>query len=144
MSTIDSYTFISAFTIGKDLSSLFFKKTNEKIIIRNTQYGLIITAIFSIFLAINFEYAIDIWYIIGSFTVPALLIPLISALNNIKINNILIVMITPMLISISWYIISLKIQTKTIFTILDPMYPGILISLVLYAININHHRYKSL
>ena len=143
MSTIDSFSFISAFTIGKNLMPLLMHTKDENTILYYTKWGLGITTLFSIVLAMLFEYAIDIWYAIGSFTVPALLLPLLAALNNIKINNILIVMIIPMLISIIWYLLGIINEVMTIFITLDPMYPGIFTSLILFLININpqhHHK----
>ena len=141
MSTIDSYSFISAFTIGKDFSSLLNSKYGDKEIVRYTRYGLMITGVISIFLAMVFEYAVDIWYVVGSFTVPALLIPLISSLYYVKLKNPLWVMILPALISIFWYLYGMAHLTLEGYPgyiwRLDPMYPGVFTSLILFFFNRN-------
>ena len=145
MSTIDSFSFISAFTIGKNLIPLLVNTKDEKTILNYTKWGLGITILASITLAMLFEHVVDIWYMVGSFTVPTLLIPLIAGLYNIKLKNTFIIMSIPMLTSIIWYLCGKMNQSINIFTILDPMYPGILISLILYLININHqHHHKAL
>ena len=62
-----------------------------------------------------------------------------------KLKNTFIIVSIPMLTSIIWYLCGKMNQSMNIFTILDPMYPGILISLILYLININHqHHHKAL
>ena len=141
MSTIDSYSFISAFTIGKDLSTLLSSKYGDEEIVRYTRYGLMITGVISIFLAMVFEYAVDIWYVVGSFTVPALLIPLISGLYQVKLRNPIWVMILPVVISIFWYLHGIvnPIEDGNPGFILgmEPMYPGVLTSFILFFWNKN-------
>jgi len=141
MSTVDSFSFISAFTIGMDLSSLIQSNQNDEAVLRYTRWGLVITALSSILLAMVFEYAVDIWYVVGSFTVPALLIPLISSLYQVKLRNPEMVMLIPALISISWYLYGIIHPTLDgypgyIFG-LDPMYPGVMVSLMLNILNRN-------
>ena len=141
MSTVDSFSFISAFTIGKDLLPFLNFKNGDEKILHYTRWGLVITALFSILLAMIFEYAVDIWYVVGSFTVPALLIPLISSLYQVKLKNPLWVMILPALISIFWYLhgmthLTLEGYPNYIWA-LDPMYPGVFTSLILFLLNRN-------
>ena len=141
MSTVDSFSFISAFTIGKDLSSLPWPNLKDKEILKYTRWGLLITAILSIILAMVFEYAVDIWYMVGSFVVPALLIPLIASLYRIKLNNVVIVMIIPVIVAAYWYIHGvfhpLADGTPGYILGLEPMYPGVMVSLILYFLNRN-------
>ena len=141
MSTVDSFSFISAFTIGKDLMTFLNYKHGDKEILYYTRFGLVITALFSILLALIFEYAVDIWYMVGSFTVPALLIPLISSLYQVKLKNPIWVMILPALISIFWYLYGMAHLTlegyPSYIWRLDPMYPGVFTSLILFIIDRN-------
>ena len=141
MSTIDSFSFISAFTIGKNLVPLLIHAKDENTILYYTKWGLCITAVFSIALAMLFEYAVDIWYMVGSFTVPTLLIPLIAGLYNVKLKKPLIVMMLPMSISIIWYICGIIFSSTSgplqNITVLDPMYPGVIASIILFLCNKN-------
>ena len=139
MSTVDSFSFISAFTIGKDLTALLNLKQDDAHILRYTRWGLAITALLSIILAMYFTYAVDIWYMVGSFVVPALLIPLITGLYRIKLKNVVFVMILPVTVSAFWYfhgvLHPLADGYHGYIWGLDPLYPGIMTSLVLCAIN---------
>ena len=130
MSTIDSFTFISAYTIGMDLTSILSKK---KTFILNTKVGLIISSLIAFILAIFFSNAIEIWYIAGSIAVPVLLIPIVFGLNNIKLNFPVFQMIIPFFITLFWIIDgfnNLDNSGYPEYTFdLDPMYPGILSSI---------------
>jgi SSS family solute:Na+ symporter len=136
MSTVDSFSFISAFTIGKDLTALLNLKQNDKDILKYTRWGLIMTALLSITLAMHFEYAMDIWYVVGSFVVPTLLIPLIAGLYRIKVKYALLLMTMPMIVSVGWYLYGLAHPSADGYPGyiwgLDPMYPGVMLSGILY------------
>ena len=136
MSTVDSFSFISAFTIGKDLTALLNLKQDDADILRYTRWGLVITALLSIILAMYFTYAVDIWYMVGSFVVPTLLFPLIAGLYRIKVKYALLLMIMPMIVSICWYLYGLAHPSANGYPGyiwgLDPMYPGIILSGILF------------
>jgi SSS family solute:Na+ symporter len=138
MSTVDSFTFISAYTIGRDLPTILGLKLSDEKMIQLTRVGLAVTALFSICLALYFEYAVDIWYLVGSFVVPALLIPLIAGLYRIKLKNVVFVMILPVIASAFWYVHGVLHPLADGYPGyiwgLDPMYPGLLTSIVLYWI----------
>ena len=84
MSTIDSFTFISAYTIGMDFTNILCLK--NKNIVKNTKFSLIIISILAFMLANFFKNAIEMWYILGSIAVPVLIIPILSGLYKIKIK----------------------------------------------------------
>ncbi len=136
MSTIDSLTFISGYTIGKDFIKILGFEVEEKKQINYTRIGIAFSSFLAIILANYFTYAVDIWYLLGSFIVPTLLCPLILALYKINIQNINLLMSGPLIISIAWYV-GLKVdfhyfQLPSFLNIIDPMYPGILSSLTLF------------
>ena len=138
MSTVDSFSFISAFTIGKDLTAVLNYQQDNIHILRYTRWGLAITALLSIIFATYFEHAMDIWYLAGSFVVPALLIPLIAVLYLVEVKNIFCLMIVPLIVSVSWYIYG-KVHLLSdgypgYIWGLDPMYPGVLVSMVLFLV----------
>ena len=88
-----------------------------------------------------FEYAVDIWYVVGSFTVPALLIPLISGLYRVKLRNPIWVMLLPAVLSIFWYLHGIVNPIEDgypgFILGMDPMYPGVLTSFILFFWNKN-------
>jgi hypothetical protein len=83
-----------------------------------------------------FEYAVDIWYLVGSFVVPTLLFPLIAGLYRIKVKYALLLMIMPMIVSICWYFYGLAHPSANGYPVyiwgLDPMYPGVILSGILF------------
>lgn len=127
MSTLNSYGFLSAITIGNDI----LKKSNLKI--KNPiKIGLIISAVFSIVIANFIPSVIDIFYKTASITIPSIFIPLILSYSNkvkIKQDKIILYMIIVFIISI----ISLALQDNQ-NSIFQPMQIGILSSIILLFI----------
>jgi len=137
MSTIDSFTFVSAYTLGKDLPSAIrgnFSET-DSLTTRNTRFGLFATAIISIVIAMWFPNAIDIWYTIGTFAIPVLLIPIISAMYDRPIKYPVLTMISALSISILWYSIGM-INSKNGLAVyplgIEPLYPGLIAGVIIY------------
>jgi SSS family solute:Na+ symporter len=82
MSTIDSFTLLSAMTFGKDIVS---RNISDQAVNRENYYtrlGLILTAVISIALVIVFPSVIKLWYIIGSLFIPPMLLPLLTAYHQ--------------------------------------------------------------
>jgi len=73
MSTLDSYLFLSAATLGHDIAP--DRATIEK---RRTRIGLAISAILSVIGVLLFDSVIDIWHHVGSVVTAGLLLPVIS------------------------------------------------------------------
>ena len=123
MSTVDSFIFISGFTIGKDLMHILNKDTSTY----KVKIGIAISGAFSIVLASFFTYAVDIWYTIGSFAVPALLAPLLLTYFKIPLRNATICIVMPIASTYIWFVYGNQN--------IDPMYPGLIISLILCLLN---------
>jgi len=80
MSTLNTLTFISAVTIGNDIIWKLKKRHNEVEKINfYTRVGLVVTSITSILFAIYFPSVVDLWYIVGTLTIPGLLIPVVTS-----------------------------------------------------------------
>ncbi len=76
MSTIDSLSLLSAVTIGYDLlGKSSFAKFGT---LRLMRVGLVVTTILSILLAWLIPSVIQIWFVVGTLFVPALLLPLLA------------------------------------------------------------------
>ncbi|OGU57706.1 MAG: hypothetical protein A2X64_06420 [Ignavibacteria bacterium GWF2_33_9] len=133
MSTLDSYAFVSAITIGKDIFSSF-KKFNEIETVRNIRIGLLLTTILSIIIAILIPSAIDIIYKTSSIAIPGLFFPIIlsySSKYGFKKGMTVWSMIIPSAISFIWTLLSMLPNPYLyIFQEIEPMFPGILISLL--------------
>jgi len=75
MSTLDSNSFISAITFGRDIA---WRNNNNINITRATQAGLGLTLLFSIILLMLVPSVVRIWYLMGTLFIPSLLLPLIA------------------------------------------------------------------
>ena len=143
MSTIDSLGLISAITFGRDIlwriqsptSTDKLKWNNESTIF--VRKGLIITAFIALILAFSIPSVVKLWYGLGSILVPGLVLPfLISFKNNRPKENILLMMVSPVLVSIIWIVLG-KLLNGYPFG-LEPFYPGILTSVLVYIIKVKN------
>lgn len=143
MSTIDSLGLISAITFGRDIlwriqsptSTDKLKWNNETTIF--VRKGLIITAFIALILAFSIPSVVKLWYGLGSILVPGLVLPfLISFKNNRPKENILLMMVSPVLVSIFWILLG-KLLNGYPFG-LEPFYPGILTSVLVYVIKVKN------
>jgi SSS family solute:Na+ symporter len=139
MSTIDSFTFLSAITFGRDIIWRTRNKNAKTNITFFIRIGLAITGIVSVILAYLFPSVIKLWYIIGSLCIPPMLLPLISGyykqLQISKLNTIctMIISFSISLFSFLWG------QINTIAGIpeypfgVEPFFPGFILSIVIYV-----------
>jgi SSS family solute:Na+ symporter len=80
MSTIDSYGFIAATTLGRDIVWRLRRDADDSRIGFYSRIGLVVATAFAAALAIARRSVIDLWHDLGSITTPALLLPLGVAL----------------------------------------------------------------
>ena len=80
MSTLHSYIFISATTLGKDIICKIKNITDEKN--SYSKLGIVITSIISVLIVILIPSVVEIWYTIGSLIIPALLISVVSSYSD--------------------------------------------------------------
>lgn len=134
MSTLDSYAFVSAMTIGNDILTKIRKFKNISIK-KLTQIGLFITSIFSIAIAILIPSAIDIIYKTSSIAIPGLLLPVILSFSSrytIRKKFRIIAIILPSIISFVWTIgKGLFPNYFAYFSQIEPMFPGIIFSAII-------------
>jgi SSS family solute:Na+ symporter len=138
MSTLHSLLFISATTLGKDIICRLKNIKDDKN--KYTQLGILITSIVSFLIAVLIPSVVQIWYTIGTITIPALLIGLLSSYSKkltIDKSYIFWAMIVSFLFSFTSFIFgSLSIfgRNPEYFFGIEPMYPGLLIGLLIYAL----------
>ncbi len=125
MSTLHSNLFISASTLGHDIISKFTNKSKSDN--RYIKFGITVTSVLSIIIALLIPSVVQIWYLIGSLTIPALLIGVVSSYFEVlRIDKrwIFSAMIVSFLFSFIWIIFNLGY--------IEPMYPGLLSGLAIY------------
>ncbi len=136
MSTIDSFSFLAAITIGRDFRYRIKKDPGDDIVQRHIRIGLVLTAVISITLAVYARSVVKIWKDIGSLATPALLIPLLSSFfHQLRMPRrwVAFTMISAAATSALW-LFSKEISGSYFFNI-EPVYPGLTVSVLLYFIS---------
>ncbi|MDZ7795574.1 MAG: sodium:solute symporter family protein [Candidatus Marinimicrobia bacterium] len=130
MSTLDSYIFISAQTIGYDIIS----KYRPGNIRANIRFGYVVTGIIAMIILILLPSVISIWYVIGTLVIPSLLLPVLSVLFDRPIppNFVLALMSGAVLLSGTWFLIGAISGTYPLN--IEPFYPGLLYSMIVFLI----------
>ncbi len=137
MSTFNSNLFISAVTFGNDILPGIRKINNKENSL--SKIGIIITGVISFLLPVLMPSVVQIWYTVGSLTIPALLISVVSSYSEkFKVKNCFI--FTSMLLSFSISLFSLIYGNIRALNGLpqyiagiEPIYPGMLSGYTVYA-----------
>lgn len=77
LAALEAHHFISAITLARDFLGRI-KKLSEEEEKKWVQRGLLIASAVAIFLAFEIPSVVRLWYVIGSTTIPGLLLPLVS------------------------------------------------------------------
>ena len=133
MSTLDSTAFISGATLGRELLPKIIRNSEKRIPLL-TRIGTVVALIAACILAIRIPSVIDLFYTIGSLAVPALPLPVLTSLSRkfivpqkVAIAN----MILAPLIAVLWMILPKGPWPETLQG-LEPFYPGMAVSLLLW------------
>ena len=136
MSTLNSFLFLSATTIGRDFIFKISKNKDEGKLKIYTIYGLVIGGILSIIVAYYIPSVIKIWYTVGSFCIPGIILPVVSSYYpSFKIDKkiLLIEIISAVVLSISWYFIRDYFMIVKIIGEIEPMLVGLTGAAVIHA-----------
>ncbi|MBU4443486.1 sodium:solute symporter family protein [bacterium] len=139
MSTLDSNSFLAAVTFGRDIIWRIKKNVN---ITHATQFGLLITLLFSVLLLSLVPSVVKIWYLMGTLFIPSLLLPLISIfIQGIQIPKRYTVMsMIASFIGTSCWLVTGLYQS----TLINPSFPwdiqpffiGLMCSVIIYLFSI--------
>ncbi|MDE3057171.1 MAG: sodium:solute symporter family protein [Bacteroidota bacterium] len=139
MSSLSSLTFIGGGTIGNDIIGRILLQEKTEIraaaITVWTKIGLIITALLAIVLALEIPSVVKLWYVIGTSVIPGLLVPLIASYFprfHIPAPFAFAAMALGWLTSTVWLIAG-QCNGGAYPLSLEPMYPGLLLSLVCWG-----------
>ena len=130
MSTIDSFTLLAGQTIGKDFIHRIWGKDPR----RMTQLGIVLAGLIAIWIALFKKSVIGIWYDLGSIATASLLIPLITSFNDkwkMRPKAALVSIIAGGLVVVIWMISGYATGVLPYLGI-DPIYPGLLVSILIY------------
>ncbi|HEY9165039.1 MAG TPA: sodium:solute symporter family protein [Candidatus Kryptonia bacterium] len=147
MSSLESLTFISAVTIGKDilyrmLHSADVGIDSRKKILEYSRIGIFATAVISIAISLFIPSVIAMWYDLGTVFVPGLLIPLVTSyFSPLRVSGkyIFLSMTFGWLTSMCWLTVGLlngSSLSPSYMLGIQPMYPGLTLSAVFYAVGL--------
>ena len=142
MSTNDGLMFIAALTVGRDVVSTLTGKRDDAALKRYLRTGVVFTAIMSMGWALLFPSVIDLWYVIGTLFIPALLLPLSGAYYpriRISANMTFVAMAAGFVVSLVSFVYGQMIVTGDIPSYplgIEPMYSALILSVAIYAIGL--------
>jgi solute:Na+ symporter, SSS family len=134
ISTLNSFLFLSATTIGRDFIFRLKKNSIESRIKSYTIIGIIISSIVSVIIAYSIPSVVEIWYTIGSLFIPGIVLPVISAYYpklRVQSQFVLSEIIVALCLSAMWIEIR---QTQTgLLSEIEPMIIGLLSALIIHT-----------
>ncbi len=131
MSTVDSFTFISGQTFGKD----FIHKIWGGDVTKLTRIGLVVAGGVAILIAVFKRSVVDIWYDLGSISTASLLIPLalsFSARWRMRANFAFVAVVAGGLAVVLWMILG-YMTGQDRFLGIDAIYSGLACSGMVYV-----------
>lgn len=139
MSTVDGYTFIGGVNFGRDLIWRWRREPDESRVNGYVQLGFLATAAVSVFLALFFRSAVDLWHDVGSVAVPALLVPLASSYSarwRMRPGPAAVSLVLSGAVAAVWLATRyLPGRSGTYVLGLEPIYAGLAVSLVVYGLD---------
>lgn len=132
VSTVDSYMFLSAVALGRDVMSRARTMTDHAVR-TSTRWALLASAVLAVVLAVSAQSVIGIWKTVGSIGVPILLLPVLSTFLAKRPQPsprfVILWMALPGLASLTWVIV--KTLTESYPLGLQPIFPGLIVSILI-------------
>lgn len=148
MSSLSSLMFLSATTIGKDIAGRLRSRNEERAtsavresdpVNRWTKIGLFISSAFAMVLALAIPSVVGIWYTVGTCIIPGLLVPVIAGyFERLRISApyafaaMLLGWLTSTMSLIVGMLNMISGVPRYLFG-LEPMYPGLIVSLSIWG-----------
>lgn len=146
MSTLNTLAFVSATTIGRDMVWRYRNEIDDARVNRYTQWGLVLTAVLSVALALEIPSVIKLWYTIGTIVIPGLLVPLVASyFDRWRISPVyaFAAMLFGWLTSVGWLLAgwSQQLGSADLYPFgIEPMYPGLLVSISIWLVGLTRAR----
>ncbi|WP_304130170.1 sodium:solute symporter [Ignavibacterium album] len=138
ISTLNSFLFLSATTIGRDFFYRLIPQLNDDKIKFFTSIGVLISGIISILISFLIPSVVQIWYTIGSLFIPAIIPAVVSAYYpkfRIAKRMMLIEMIISLFTGTIWFFIRDNFLNSFLYEI-EPMLIGLSAAIVIHIIGL--------
>ncbi|MGQ9644675.1 MAG: sodium:solute symporter family protein, partial [Ignavibacterium sp.] len=134
ISTLNSFLFLSATTIGRDFFYRIKPDVSDEKLKSFTSLGIILAGIISIMISYFIPSVVEIWYTIGSLFIPAIIPAVFSSyFQKLKISEkiMLLEMIIALISGTFWYFIR-ESFTNTILYEIEPMLIGLTSAVIVH------------
>lgn len=134
ISTLNSFLFLSATTIGRDFIFRIKKDAKEEKIKSYTIIGIVISGFISILIAYVIPSVVEIWYTIGSLFIPGIILPVISAYyTKLRISSKLIITEITLAVCLSTMWLAIRNTLEGILSEIEPMIIGLLVAFLIHG-----------
>jgi SSS family solute:Na+ symporter len=140
MSTLNSQAFVSAMTLGRDIVARLRGRMGENATTGSVRWGILLTGLLSIVLALAIPSVIRLWYTIGTVVIPGLLLPLVASyFDRFRPgpNTALASMASGWLVSLGWLLSgwSREMGSSDHYPLgIEPMYAGLAASAAVWGV----------
>jgi len=134
ISTVDSYSFLAAIALGRDIIWRNLRSKDPSTIVSWTRRSLWFSAALSVGLALYSESVVDLWHDLGTIGAPALVVPMVATFSTkwkIRPHWATLSMIGAGMTSLIWLIIG-RVTESGYPLGLEPIIPGLAISIICY------------
>ena len=139
LSTLNSFLFLSATTIGRDFIYRIKTVKKESEIKKYTQWGLLISSTIAVVLAYSIDSVIELWYSLGSLFIPSIILLVVGAYyKNFAVSKrtAIVEMIAAFSISFLWFLVRDNFSGVNIINEIEPMILGLFAALLIHVYGI--------
>ncbi|MBI5266883.1 MAG: sodium:solute symporter family protein [candidate division Zixibacteria bacterium] len=137
ISTLESYAFLAGATVGNDIMPRLTTVKPGQVTFY-TRIGITLSLFISIALALFFQSVVNIWHALGSIATPTLLVPVLTTFvgrRRMPERWAIVSMTGSGVVSLVWYLSKYFSADGDYWLGLEPILPGILLSVILYAVS---------
>jgi solute:Na+ symporter, SSS family len=135
ISTLNSFLFLSATTIGRDFIYRIKSDSKEEKIKSYTVIGIIISGLVSILIAYLIPSVVEIWYTIGSLFIPGIILPVVGAYyTKLIISSHFIVSEIVIAVCLSTMWMEFRKTQSGLISEIEPMIVGLFVAIVIHLI----------
>lgn len=142
-STVDSYSFLAASTLGRDVLWKIKAIRRQFNQVSISRWGLVASGILAIIIALISESVVDIWHRLGSLGTPGLLLPLVLSYNRrLKFRSgwaMANLILTPIVVG-GLFMLQAGYDELPFPLGIQPIFPGLAVSIILLILDHSSRR----
>lgn len=134
ISTLNSFLFLSATTLGKDFIFIISKQSDETKLKKYVSISVIVSGFISILICLILPSVVQIWYTLGSLFIPGIIVAVISSYyEKFKVRNEILTLeiIIGIMLSAIWLFVRDSFN-QTFLKEIEPMLVGLFAVLIIH------------